>query len=92
MWITTICIACTFYNISTNGGVHFESFSSQTRLYRDIAAAYVSHVIPRDHQNEAGRVLLELGELSHFPAGFVQDVLVVCVQLEVHTCLSLIHI
>lgn len=66
--------------------MHFESFSSQTRLYRDIAAAYVSHVIPRDHQNEAGRVLLELCELSYLPAGFFQDGLIVCVQLVEYTC------
>ena len=60
--------------------------SQASSPYRDVRAVDVGHVIPRDHQNEAGRVLFELGELSNLPAGFVQDVLVVCVQLVEDTC------
>ena len=47
--------------------------------YRGIAAVDVGHVIPRDHENEAGGVLFELCELSHLTAGLGQNGLVVCV-------------
>ena len=86
--ITIISMIYKFVLQVSHRGGFLDSVSCQTRRpHRSVVAVDVGHAIPRDHQNEAGRVLLELGELSYLPAGFVQNGLVVCVQLVVHTCI-----
>ena len=54
---------------------------------RCIAAVNVGYLMPRRHQNKAGRVFSVRGEFTDLTAGFVENVLVVHVQLVVYICI-----